>query len=191
MDFSSGEKLLENSLTVTHFKFQSESYNENFDVLNLLDYAIDLLFTKNYEECYSSCEILLDFVWEKLNTGHWKNVPIFWRKLYTSASCLAALSQFFTLHRLKRIDSITEKSDEDNKEVKKIIKTCDMGLLMGCPIENDILSTLASYLHQYLSEKILEFPVKPLNNTFVNLSQGLKLENNINYVDMPSIYEFQ
>ena len=32
----------------------------------------------------------LDFIWEKLNTGHWCSVEISWRKLFTLVSILKA-----------------------------------------------------------------------------------------------------
>ena len=32
----------------------------------------------------------LDFIWEKLNTGHWSSVKISWRKLFTLVSILKA-----------------------------------------------------------------------------------------------------
>jgi len=28
-------------------------------------------------------DMMEDFVWEQLNTGHWKCVPLHWRKLYS------------------------------------------------------------------------------------------------------------
>lgn len=35
-----------------------------------------------------------DFVWEQLNTGHWKDVPILWRKLFSYIAFLKVTQLF-------------------------------------------------------------------------------------------------
>ena len=48
------------------------------------------------EETIRSCttkqrvQAAIDFCWEKLNSGYWKDVPVAWRKLYAHASLLMA-----------------------------------------------------------------------------------------------------
>lgn len=34
---------------------------------------------------------LISYVWERLNTGHWKSIPCLWRKLYTCLSIIKVL----------------------------------------------------------------------------------------------------
>ena len=54
---------------------------------NLLDTSIyDSL--DSYQEQFMLFESALDFVWEKLHTGHWYKVEYSWRKLFTLISIL-------------------------------------------------------------------------------------------------------
>ena len=68
------------------------------------------------------CQAALDYVWEELNTGYWKDVDICWRKAYTLSTFLKVLCQI----------GIGERRDE-------VFKTCDMGLLMGAPVHDNVL----------------------------------------------------
>jgi len=91
--------------------------------------------TQKYTHAATLCQVLLDDTWEQLNTGHWKDVNISWRKLYSYAALLKCLS----VYRLGN--------------VHLSIKTCDMGLLMGAPIFDNILAKLAPQLNVILSNK--------------------------------------
>ena len=94
--------------------------------------ATENLFTKNYSECIELCSVLLDKTWEKLNTGYWKDVDINWRHTYTLLSVLKALSQCALLG-----------NSQSNIDHTSILKTCDMGLLMGAPIMDNILAKMS------------------------------------------------
>ncbi|ODN03338.1 Lysine-specific demethylase 8 [Orchesella cincta] len=77
---------------------------------------------------------LTNYTWEQLNIGHWKSVPRIWRKLYT---CLAILKVCFLV--LKRSSDI------------EVIKECDMGILMGEPICQNVLSKIAEEISSRIS----------------------------------------
>eukprot|EP00057_Strongylocentrotus_purpuratus_P034017 XP_793630.2 PREDICTED: lysine-specific demethylase 8 [Strongylocentrotus purpuratus] len=79
-------------------------------------------------------EELLDVTWEKLNTGHWKDVQIAWRHVFSFASLLKVLC-------------ISSKMPQTPEIVQDALSACDRGLLMGAPIMNGILTQLASCLH--------------------------------------------
>lgn len=79
-----------------------------------------------------SAQIILDFSWEKLNTGTWRDVDKEWRRVYSygclfkvTALCCGELSQ---------------------SKIQEAIKTCDMGLLMGAAILDDVLQKLVRLL---------------------------------------------
>ncbi|XP_065669283.1 lysine-specific demethylase 8 [Hydra vulgaris] len=76
---------------------------------------------------------LLDVAWEELNTGHWSNVNITWRHLYTFASLIKALS-------LAKMELF-----------QPAIHACDMGLMMGAPIFKNILARVVSRITCYLN----------------------------------------
>ena len=41
--------------------------------------AVSLLYSRHWQACQRLCKVLLDIIWEHLNTGHWKDVPVVWR----------------------------------------------------------------------------------------------------------------
>ena len=103
---------------------------EGSSVLWMLNESWKSLAANELESGVTKAEIALDFVWEKLNTGYWKDVSICWRRAYSLASLLKALCLSGNGHH-----------------ARDVIKTVDMGLLMGAPILDNILARLASILH--------------------------------------------
>uniref|UniRef100_A0A8D2ZWE7 Lysine-specific demethylase 8 n=1 Tax=Scophthalmus maximus TaxID=52904 RepID=A0A8D2ZWE7_SCOMX len=77
-------------------------------------------------------QIILDFSWEKLNTGTWRHVDKEWRRVY-AYGCL------FKVAALCR-----EGPSADN--VPQAVRTCDMGLLMGAAIMDNILQVIVGIL---------------------------------------------
>uniref|UniRef100_A0A0B6ZHS4 JmjC domain-containing protein 5 n=2 Tax=Arion vulgaris TaxID=1028688 RepID=A0A0B6ZHS4_9EUPU len=102
-----------------------------------LNDAANSLYKKNYARSLDLCESLLDKVWEELNTGYWKDVPLCWRQAYSVISVMKALNLSALLSDISRnIDHMT------------ILKTCDMGLLMGSPILNNVLARMSREFQQ-------------------------------------------
>ncbi len=84
-------------------------------------------------------ESALNYVWEQLHTGQWKDVHPVWRQLYSYISLFKAL--------------ICLKHEEETKsQLVNSIKACDMGLIMGEPILNGLLSQIADMLNERLWE---------------------------------------
>ncbi|XP_055932207.1 lysine-specific demethylase 8-like isoform X1 [Argiope bruennichi] len=103
------------------------------EVNTLLTTCGKVFFQRNitimdFMQCKNDLNIILDITWEQLNTGHWKDVNLNWRYVYT----LASLFKVLCLLSLKDVDRLD------------IIKICDMGLLMGAPMMKNILSKIAS-----------------------------------------------
>ncbi|XP_060063787.1 bifunctional peptidase and arginyl-hydroxylase JMJD5-like [Ylistrum balloti] len=115
-------------------------------VFSLLNRLIETFLGKDYDLCIKLCEPLLDITWEKLNTGHWKDVHVCWRHLYSLVSLLKGVSQVvITTSCVTDTGSGALKDDLTNS-----IKTFDMGLLMGAPIFGNVLSKMSVYVHNYL-----------------------------------------
>lgn len=109
-------------------------------VLNVLELARDQLYSR--QECPASTEtaqIIIDYSWEKLNTGTWRDVDKEWRRMY-SYGCL-----FKVLNLCN--------GDPSKAKVKEAIKTCDMGLLMGAAIMDNILQRLVCILKNEIKLK--------------------------------------
>lgn len=99
--------------------------------------AIDHAYASRWKECVAICKMLLDITWEKLNTGHWKDVSLAWRKAYSFLSLLKALSEF------------AQVCEGDTKvSLATAIRTCDMGLLMGAPVLGNVLNSVVDALQQ-------------------------------------------
>ncbi|ESO02069.1 hypothetical protein HELRODRAFT_161296 [Helobdella robusta] len=106
-----------------------------------------------YEHCCTRSDILLEYVWEQFYIGHWKDVPLAWRKVYSQISCIKASSQYFLLkENFKEINFNEEQKNRIfKKQLKKILRSCDMGLLMGYSLPNSVLPQFASYIHNIYS----------------------------------------
>lgn len=79
-----------------------------------------------------NAQIILDISWEKLNTGTWRHVNKEWRRVY-SYGCL------FKVAALCR-------KDPSGDEILQAVRTCDMGLLMGAAIMDNILQVIVPIL---------------------------------------------
>ena len=130
------------SVLLEHLKQLKSSNIEhslNISLQNALKISWDNLTRYTQTNSLSSCselltlsknwaQIALDFSWEQLNIGHWKNVHPSWRVSYSTASLLKALC---LAHEEKLNESLAE---------------IDKALLLGAPIMNSILQNLASVL---------------------------------------------
>ena len=84
-------------------------------------------------------ESLLDYVWEHLHTGEWKNIDIFWRYLYSYASLFKTFSILIN----------PNLQDEKGNYIQAII-ACDMGIIMGAPVLDGLLSKIANKLNEMI-----------------------------------------
>lgn len=79
-------------------------------------------------------QIILDYSWEKLNTGTWRHVDKDWRRVY-SYGCLFKVAAL--CHR-----------DPSADDVLQAVRTCDMALLMGAAIMDNILQVIVQILQR-------------------------------------------
>jgi len=91
-------------------------------------------------------EILMNLVWERLNTGHWAKVWPGWRKLYA----LLAVARVQAIAQL-----VLAKGNGGPVLLRDVVKLCDLGLLMGVPVLDGLLEQLAQCVTEYLAgEKV-------------------------------------
>lgn len=83
-----------------------------------------------------NAQIILDISWERLNTGTWRHVDKDWRRVY-SYGCLF------------KVAALCRENPSEN-EVLQAVKTCDMSLLMGAAILDNILQVFVRILHREL-----------------------------------------
>jgi len=55
----------------------------------------------SYQKQFAIFDSVLDFVWEKLNTGHWCSIENSWRKLHTILSILKVRTLMYFINNKK------------------------------------------------------------------------------------------
>ncbi|XP_039696109.1 bifunctional peptidase and arginyl-hydroxylase JMJD5 isoform X2 [Pteropus medius] len=102
----------------------------------LLQQATDLFYGGRRAECLQTSEVILDYSWERLNTGAWQDVDKDWRRVYSFGCLLKTMCLC--------------EAPGDATTVATALKVCDMGLLMGAAIFEDILIRVAAVLQMHL-----------------------------------------
>lgn len=102
----------------------------------LLQQAVGLFYAGHWQECLQASEAILDYSWEKLNTGPWQDVDKEWRRVYSFGCLLKALCLC--------------QAPQKATAVAEALRVCDMGLLMGAAILGDILLKVVTVLQTHL-----------------------------------------
>ncbi|XP_070779737.1 lysine-specific demethylase 8 isoform X2 [Enoplosus armatus] len=89
-----------------------------------------------------NAQIILDLSWEKLNTGTWRHVDKEWRRVY-SYGCLFKVASLC-------------RGGPSADEVVQAVRTCDMGLLMGAAIMDNILQVIVRILQDEVRKSTKE-----------------------------------
>ncbi|XP_076000225.1 lysine-specific demethylase 8 isoform X2 [Genypterus blacodes] len=102
-------------------------------------------------------QVILDLSWEKLNTGTWRHVDKEWRRVY-SYGCL------FKVAALCR-------QEPSPDAILQAVRTCDMALLMGAAIMDNVLQVLVKLLQSEIKD-----PAKGEDEAECTAAKKLKLE---------------
>ncbi|XP_030337618.1 bifunctional peptidase and arginyl-hydroxylase JMJD5 isoform X1 [Strigops habroptila] len=78
-------------------------------------------------------DILRDYSWEKLNAGPWREISKAWRQVYTYGCLFGALAEVAA-----------------GRPVAPAVRLCDMGLLMGASVLDNVLARLVRVLQRQL-----------------------------------------
>ncbi|KAL2766314.1 bifunctional peptidase and arginyl-hydroxylase JMJD5 isoform 2 [Daubentonia madagascariensis] len=152
-------------------------------VVALLQQATELFYKGSRDECLQRSEVILDYSWEKLNTGAWQDVDKDWRQVYAFGCLLKALCLC--------------EAPGGATTVAAALRVCDMGLLMGAAILGNILLKVAAILQTHLSGKrpahssTQEQPsTKKAKNDHGSIPD-LKLERTVPRLHCPSLQHFR
>ena len=114
MNFNEKIELLINNIQLNIFHdYLTTKSNEQIDscLINYLEIAHKILLTnKNIQKVKSYLKILLEYSWEKLNTGIWQNVKDIYRYIYAYACYIDVIADCKLL---------IENNKQDNYQVKK------------------------------------------------------------------------
>lgn len=111
-------------------------------------------------------DYLLNYAWDKLHTGHWKDVALCWRVLYSLVKLLVALYHFRQL---------TSQLKNFTTGLAETIQDLDYSLIMGYPIFDNVASKLAFKFHEFLSRSNPE----KSNNSILTVNGDPKHDNEI------------
>ncbi|XP_017563026.1 lysine-specific demethylase 8 [Pygocentrus nattereri] len=100
-------------------------------VLALLELSREQLYRASDPRA-ETAQAIVDYAWEKLNTGTWRDVDKEWRRVY-SYGCLFKVVGMCN-------------GDASQAKIQAAISTCDMGLLMGASIMDNVLQRLVAVL---------------------------------------------
>ncbi|CAF2236591.1 unnamed protein product [Rotaria magnacalcarata] len=125
-------------LNVFYEHFTKDEDQIDSYLINYLEAARNFLINdKQFERTRPYLKILLEYSWEKLNTGIWQNVKDAYRYVYAYACYIDVL-----------VDCRILISNDDNSNYQDIIKKCDLGILLGGPILEKQFNELISIINQ-------------------------------------------
>ncbi|XP_075021732.1 bifunctional peptidase and arginyl-hydroxylase JMJD5 isoform X1 [Calonectris borealis] len=109
-------------------------------VLTLLRRARGLLYGAAGRPCGAAAaalrrlgDVLRDYSWEKLNAGPWREVSKAWRQVYAYGCLFGALAEVAA-----------------GRPLAPAVRLCDMGLLMGASVLDNVLARLVRVLQAHL-----------------------------------------
>ena len=98
----------------------------------LLEQACHALAQTKPTQALSLSQSVLDISWEKINTGYWKDVDVEWRQMYAYGAVMKSLALYSA------------------DKLQEAIKSCDMGLLLGCPVMGNVLTKIVNNIQKEL-----------------------------------------
>ncbi len=122
--------------SVLHRNYQFIEYSPFLDAQ--LNHLIIIILTptqlrnigcQEISDAVTNCKVCLDFIWERLNSGHWTSVPIHWREAYSVFSYTLAVCHWCAGNSVLAL------------------KTVDYGLIMGGELPGGGLSVFGECLH--------------------------------------------
>ncbi|XP_059052366.1 bifunctional peptidase and arginyl-hydroxylase JMJD5 isoform X2 [Achroia grisella] len=125
-------------------------------------------------------QAVIDYMYERVNIGNWKEVKLFLRKTITIASYLKLI---YLVKLAKFID---------NNFIKESYKIIDFGILFGCPLDNEpqLLQNCASCFNTLSQES------SDNDNAILNIQESIIVESSkyntqpLDILDCPSMEHF-
>ncbi|XP_069991586.1 bifunctional peptidase and arginyl-hydroxylase JMJD5 isoform X2 [Penaeus vannamei] len=119
-------------------------------------------FPSTPREAAVAANALLDYTWQKLNTGHWQDVPITWRLVFTWGSI--AVVHILLADLQLSLSGGANTTQAHFSSAAEIVRACDRGLLMGAPVGDNPLHKVASLFnsHARLSATMADLPAEAL-----------------------------
>ncbi|KAM9372444.1 bifunctional peptidase and arginyl-hydroxylase JMJD5 [Phaethornis superciliosus] len=118
-------------------------------------------------------DVLRDYSWEKLNAGPWREISKAWRQVYSYGCLFGALAQVAGGHPLATA-----------------VRLCDMGLLMGASVLDNVLARLVRVLQGHLPRAAAGSPAQRARVELPPVP-AVRLEDAVPHLHCPSLEHFR
>ncbi|XP_011565796.3 bifunctional peptidase and arginyl-hydroxylase JMJD5 [Plutella xylostella] len=131
-------------------------------------------------------DAVLDYTYERINIGNWKDVKPYLRKTMTIASYIKLIAS---------IKSIEPTSHLDVIHLQRMYKIIDHGLMFGCPIQKEpqLLQKCATILNKHYCEQFTDMKLSSSaqnQDEIQNIDSRCHQGKEIDVVDCPSMEYF-
>ncbi|XP_053603063.1 bifunctional peptidase and arginyl-hydroxylase JMJD5 [Plodia interpunctella] len=161
---------------------------ESLPEISMLNSASKLILneylnnTKSIDHCaIVKIQAVIDYMYEQVNIGNWREVKLFLRKTITIATFLRLVAH------------VELAQSMENKFIEESFKIIDFGILFGCPIdrEPELLQKCASIFSKFC-QKNHELEEISRDNSFevVNLKSNYVNAYPIQIIDCPCMEDF-
>ncbi|XP_046834159.1 lysine-specific demethylase 8 isoform X2 [Vespa crabro] len=133
-------------------------------------------------------EACLDRIWQMLNSGHWKDVPLSYRYSYSFCSLLKVI-----LLEIEHEHNKEKSTDTEIQVLQEIIQQIDKGILLGAPLPSKplLLTSIASKINNYYNKFVRTLTAKKIEIDYSKVSQSLLPEFlQVNRYSIPSMESF-
>ena len=129
-------------------------------VSTAFDKSVDYTKQGRYQEAIKWAEVIVDWCWERLHSGHWENVSIEYRKIYSLAIALKA------------------NGLNNEGEFQEALCAVDKGILLGAPVMDDWLHKVAEDLVGKIGASVVDVePSKTFDKSIDPVKRRTSKEN--------------
>jgi lysine-specific demethylase 8 len=174
MDFDLDEADLDFRQKLVKIDFPNFVFDYLDEILNKLLNSSDTIELENLD---FMCHVLIDYSWEFLNTNIWVFVDDKWRLLYA----------YSTLYKILCI----KKRDSKDLNKDKIVKLCDLGLLMSGPLLEKQFDKIIKHLNKNSNQISAKKPTSNHESLKIIDSKTLRQDCLITKESSPTIEHFK
>ena len=126
--------------------------SNNFPTVTNIDQSLNSCYLISWSELVSCSRLASDITWQQLNLGVWKNVDIRTKYLYSYSILINVYAQLGGLRDSLPSDNTQffNALQHYHAALRRVLRICDMGLMMGAPVAGRRLNVVATTIHQLL-----------------------------------------
>ena len=134
--------------------------------------AKQLLCSDNCDVSLKWAQVAIDFTWEQLHSGNWKDVNMGWRETYSIAALLKAANL------------------SKRRQFREALVELDKGILMGAPVFDNALHSFATVLTAEVRNNERTFFTETVDKDSADLQTDLKTSSEAKKVVFKNYKQF-